>query len=162
MKTPKKQDKTKDIETKAESAEMAKKEAHAAAPQARWLGSPDEHMADWENRHLSAPVFRREYDALRRAFDSMFKAGGEDNLPKPEWWDKYAPAFVWLMAHGGGGHNFDELIDVVQAEVVERFLPRLHDYTSMLSHPRVLARMDGQTAYAVKKVLAAIRERRRK
>lgn len=36
------------------------------------LPQPGEFIAEWEQTHFQAPSFRQEYDALRRAWDSMF------------------------------------------------------------------------------------------
>lgn len=118
---------------------------------APYLGQRGEFLLDWEERHLAAPGERRDHEALRRSFD-FIKADG-DSMQEG---DDFIPCLVWLKSHAAGEASFNEVIEYACAEYMQRIIARTEEYCKLIKLERVQARMDGETAYHVQRVINGV------
>lgn len=154
------------------------------------LPQPGEFIAEWEQTHFQAPSFRQEYDALRRAWDSMFafrrqalneKACGKalaylemngyakeaaegirSRQGRRAMVGRIHARLRMAQSHGGSKEAFDELGDVICQECMTRFLPRIKAYAILMQAQDVQARMDGKTLYHVKKAIKGVLDTKKK
>lgn len=118
---------------------------------APYLGQRGDFLLDWEERHLAAPGERQDYEALRRAFDFIKR---DDEHQKEG--EEYIPCLVWLQSHAAGAAEFNEVIEYACAEYMQKIIDRAEEYIKLAKLERVQARMDGATAYHVRRVTKGV------
>lgn len=118
---------------------------------APYLGKRGEFLVAWENEHITTPGDRRDYEALRKSFDFL-----KNDDEKPNEGDEFVPCFVWLQSKSAGAVSFEEIIEYAAADYMQKIIDRAKEYCALTKHEHIQQRMDGETAYHVRRVIKAV------